>query len=67
MIARDANMALFNQWHTYYTDRFKRCSADSLQGYWYLFGRDSEQPLTCPRDLAAYAAVNIEMQERGLI
>jgi len=49
----------------YYTDRFARIGSDALKGYWWLYGRDSEAAAD-PRELAAWAAVNQEMQARGL-
>ena len=60
-----ADMATFDQWLTYYTERFSSLSNDALKGYWWLYGRDSEESAP-PRDMAAWAAVNAEMQERGL-
>jgi hypothetical protein len=60
-----AESATFDQWLAYYTERFTRLPDDALKGYWWLYGRDSEESAP-PRDMAAWAAVNAEMQERGL-
>lgn len=57
--------ATFQQWLDYYTDRFTRLSNDALKGYWWMYGRDSEETAP-PRAMAAWAAVNQEMWERGL-
>ena len=54
----------FAQWLDYYTGHFAAMSDDALKGYWYMYGRDSEDAAP-PRDLAAWAAVNHEMQYRG--
>jgi hypothetical protein len=58
-------MTDFDQWLEFYTDRFARMGSDALKGYWWLYGRDSEESAS-PRDMAAWAAVNAAMQERGL-
>ena len=55
----------FDQWLSYYMDRFARISDDGLKGYWWLYGRDSEESAP-PQELAAWAAVNAEMQARQL-
>lgn len=60
-----ATDATFEQWLDYYTDHFSRISNDALKGYWYMFGRDSEETAP-PRAMAAWAAVNQEMQARQL-
>ena len=60
-----ADSFTFDQWLAYYVDRFARLSDDALKGYWWLYGRDSEESAP-PRDLAAWSAVNAEMQARGL-
>ena len=57
--------ASFDDWLAYYTDRFTRMGSDALKGYWWIYGRDSEAAAD-PRELAAWAAVNSAMQERGL-
>lgn len=61
----DADMATFTQWFDFYADKFERISNDALKGYWWLYGRDSEESAP-PRDMAAWAAVNAAMQDRGL-
>lgn len=58
-------MTDFNAWLDFYTAKFGRISNDALEGYWWLYGRDSEESAP-PRDLAAWAAVNAAMQARGL-
>lgn len=55
----------FDRWLEFYADKFERISDDALKGYWWLYGRDSEESAP-PRDMAAWAAVNAEMQARGL-
>ena len=60
-----AEMATFGQWLDFYTARFAGMRADALKGYWWLYGRDSEESAP-PREMAAWAAVNAEMQARGL-
>lgn len=60
-----ADNALFLQWLEYYTETFARISDSALTGYWYMYGRDSETPST-PRDDAAYAAVNAEIDARDI-
>jgi hypothetical protein len=60
-----ADSATFDQWLAYYADRFARLPDDALKGYWWLYGRDSEESAP-PRDMAAWSAVNAEMQQRGL-
>ena len=54
----------FQKWHAYYSEHFSRVSDDALQGYWYLFGRESEIA-SSPREEAAFAAVNYEMAHRA--
>lgn len=61
----EPNAATFDQWLAYYAERFSRISNDALKGYWWLYGRESEESAP-PREMAAWAAVNAEMQERGL-
>lgn len=65
MLATIADNATFDQWLDFYAAKFARISDSALTGYWYMYGRDSETPGT-PRDQAAWAAVNAEMQERDL-
>jgi len=55
----------FDKWLAFYADKFARISNAALKGYWWLYGRDSEESAS-PRDMAAWAAVNAAMQERGL-
>jgi len=59
------HMRDFQEWSDYYSNRFARLSDDALKGYWWLYGRDSEESAP-PRDMAAWSAVNAEMQQRGL-
>ena len=58
-------MAKFDKWFDFYADKFARVSNDALKGYWYLYGRDSEE-MAPPREMAAWSAVNAAMQDRGL-
>lgn len=58
-------MTDFNAWLDFYTAKFERISNDALKGYWWLYGRDSEESAP-PREMAAWAAVNAAMQARGL-
>lgn len=58
-------MTDFNAWLDFYTVKFERISNDALKGYWWLYGRDSEESAP-PREMAAWAAVNAAMQARGL-
>ena len=58
-------MTQFEQWFDFYADKFARISNDALKGYWYIYGRDSEESAP-PREMAAWSAVNAAMQERGL-
>jgi len=60
-----ADNATFEQWLAYYTETFARISDSALTGYWYMYGRDSEEPGS-PRDQAAYAAVNAEITARDM-
>jgi len=55
----------FDDWLAYYTDHFARVSDDALKGFWWIHGRDTEET-TPPRELAAWSAVNHEMQGRGI-
>jgi hypothetical protein len=61
----DADMAAFMQWWEFYTEKFARISDSELTGYWYMYGRDSETPAP-PRESAAYAAVNAEIDARDM-
>jgi hypothetical protein len=60
------DMQAFNQWFDFYADKFARISDSALVGYWYLYGRDSEDAAPSARDAAAYAAVNTAMDDRDL-
>ena len=55
----------FSEWLAYYQAIFADCRDNDLRGYWWMHGRDSEES-TSPRKLAAWSAVNAEMQARGL-
>ena len=62
-----ADMIMFDRWFEYYTERFASMSDSALTGYWYMYGRDSEDDaLPSPRDAAAYAAVNQEITARDI-
>lgn len=58
-------MTDFNEWLDFYTAKFERISNDALKGYWWLYGRDSEESAPA-REMAAWTAVNAAMQARGL-
>lgn len=58
-------MAQFERWFDFYSDKFSRISDDGLKGYWWLYGRDSEETAP-PREMACWSAVNAAMQQRGL-
>lgn len=60
-----AEMEQFSFWFDTFEPYFKGMDNNALKSAWWLFGRDSESNAT-PRDLAAWSAVNAEMQERGL-
>lgn len=60
-----AESATFDQWTAFYAEKFARMSDDALKGYWWLYGRDSEESAP-PREIAAWSAVNHEMHQRGL-
>ena len=57
--------AISNKWLAYYADQFSKISDDSLAGYWRMYGKESEQSIG-PREMAAWVAVNQEMQHRCL-
>jgi hypothetical protein len=63
--SRTADAPSFLQWLEFYTEKFARISDSRLTGYWYLYGRDSETPGT-PREVAAFAAVNAEIDARDI-
>lgn len=58
-------MALFDQWLDKYAKYFAEIDDYALQSAWWLHGRDSDE-MAPPRQMAAWAAVNAEMQARGL-
>ena len=60
------NMQAFPQWFEFYADKFDRISDSALVGYWYMYGRDSENAAPSARDAAAYAAVNAAIDDRDL-
>ena len=60
-----ADNAAFGEWLDIYTAYFDAVDDNALKGYWWLYGRDSEETAP-PRFMAAWAAVNAEMQARGL-
>ena len=55
----------FEFWLDRFAAYFQAMDSDSLKSAWWLYGRDSEETAP-PRNLAAWSAVNAEMQERGL-
>lgn len=59
------DMTAFNKWLDKYTVYFAAVDNDVLESAWWLHGRDSEKTVTT-RALAVWAAVNAEMQSRGL-
>lgn len=61
----DADMAAFDKWLGYFTPYFAAMNDNALKSAWWLYGRDSEESAP-PRDMAAWAAVNAAMQDRGL-
>ena len=58
-------MTDFNIWLDRFTPYFAAMNDDELKSAWWLYGRDSEESAP-PRDMAAWAAVNAAMQDRGL-
>lgn len=66
MSTTTASTATFEQWLEYYTEKFARISDNTLTGYWYMYGRDSETLLGTPREEAAYVAVNAEIDSRDM-
>lgn len=60
-----AEIEQFQFWMDRFAPYFAGMSNDSLRSAWWLYGRDSEESAP-PRDLAAWSAVNAEMQGRGL-
>ena len=55
----------FKKWLSHYTIQFASTSNSALKGYWYMHGQESEQTAT-PREMAAWVAVNQEIEFRGL-
>lgn len=60
-----ADMTAFRKWLDKYAVYFGTVDNDVLKSAWWVHGRDSEKTAT-PRALAIWAAVNAEMQSRGL-
>ena len=60
-----ADNAAFGEWLDKYTAYFDAVDDNVLKSAWWIHGRDSEKTAT-PRALAIWAAVNAEMQARGL-
>ena len=60
-----ADNAAFGEWLDRFTPYFAAMNDNELKSAWWLYGRDSEESAP-PRDMAAWAAVNAEMQARGL-
>lgn len=55
----------FEFWLDRFAAYFHDMNDNCLKSAWWLYGRDSEETAP-PRDMAAWAAVNAEMQARGL-
>lgn len=53
------------KWLAYYTAHFAKISNAALKGYWYMYGQETEKTAT-PREMAAWAAVNQEIEYRCL-
>lgn len=58
-------MTDFNEWLDKYAAYFATVDDGVLKSAWWLHGRDCEETAP-PRAMAAWAAVNAEMQYRGL-
>ena len=56
---------LFQKWIDFYEEKFARITDSQLKGYWYCYGRASEQESTVQED-AAYICVNQACDERGI-
>jgi hypothetical protein len=56
----------YEKWLAYYTNMLANRTDDAIQGYWYLYGRDSDSDKRTFREMAAWTATNYAMQERGL-
>ena len=55
----------FDDWLDRFAPYFAAMNDNELKSAWWLYGRDSEETAP-PRDMAAWSAVNAEMQARGL-
>ena len=55
----------FDNWLDRFAQYFAAMTDNQLRSAWWLYGRDSEESAP-PRFMAAWAAVNAAMQERGL-
>lgn len=64
-MGKKADMEQFSFWLDKYTPYFKGMDNNELRLCWWLYSRDSENDAP-PREMAAWSAVNAEMQERGL-
>ena len=60
------DMQSYSQWFDFYADKFARISDSALVGYWYMYGRDSEDAAPNARDAAAHDAVNAAIDDRDL-
>ena len=60
-----AEMAEFDRWLGYFERYFTRLDDYCLRDMWWQYGREGEEELS-PRDAAAYAAINLEMQVRDI-
>ena len=58
-------MSQFDFWLDRFTPYFAAMNDNEQKSAWWLYGRDSEESAP-PRDMAAWAAVNAAMQDRGL-
>ncbi len=59
------DMSLFSKWQAFYDEKFARLTNDRLKGYWWIYGRESENAANV-QELAAWSAVNQAMESRGL-
>ena len=55
----------FDFWLDRFAAYFREMNDNSLKSAWWLYGRDSEEDAP-PYELAAWSAVNAEMQSRGI-
>lgn len=60
-----AEIAAFDKWLDRFTPYFAGMNDNELKSAWWLYGRDSEEDAP-PYELAAWSAVNAEMQNRGI-